>query len=109
MTLRRDFLAMTAGAVAARTVLPMAAKAEPAAGTGNWRRHTVPPGMYPARDSQGPCITDEPDDAALLASIAQFNALEHRIDGFYEPNDPAGATWRGTSFIWGDSPSRWRF
>lgn len=27
MTLRRDFMAMTAGAVAARTVLPMAAKA----------------------------------------------------------------------------------
>jgi hypothetical protein len=44
--------------------------------------------MYPARDSHGPFITDEPDDAALLASIAQFNALEHRIDGFYEPNDP---------------------
>ena len=30
MTLRRDFLAFTAGAVVARTVLPIAARAEPA-------------------------------------------------------------------------------
>ena len=39
MTLRRDFLSMTAGAVAARTVLPMAARAKANVRTSDNRPH----------------------------------------------------------------------
>jgi hypothetical protein len=62
MTLRRDFLAFTAGAVVAKTVLPLAAK---------------------AKVSQVEKPFPQPD-AALLASIARFVTLEHSINALYD-------------------------
>ena len=54
MTVRRDFLAFTAGAVVARTVLPLAARAEV--------RHGAAPSVHP--------------DAALLANAAEALRLD---------------------------------
>jgi hypothetical protein len=65
MTMRRGFLAFTAGAVVAKTVLPVAAGAKTAATSTNC-----------SQDSSHP-------DAALLASIARFNVLEHHISAHY--------------------------
>ncbi len=69
MTARRDFLAFTAGAVAAKTVLPLAARAEV--------RHVSAPSEHP--------------DAELIAVCAEFDRLEQAyIDrgGDYEPGSP---------------------
>ena len=54
MTARRDFLAFTAGAVAAKTVLPLAARAEV--------RHGAAPSVHP--------------DAVLLANAAEARRLD---------------------------------
>ena len=59
MTRRRDFMAFTASAVAAKTVLPMAALAEGA--------QAVP----------------SSPDAALLVALGEFDAIEHRYQSLY--------------------------
>ena len=64
MTFRRDFLSMTAGAVAAKTVLPMAAKAE-------------------KLRQDGAVLTPHPD-AALLAALSEFDAIEHHFLSLYD-------------------------
>ena len=68
MTLRRDFLSMTAGAVAARTVLPMAAKAE--------------------KLRQDGAVSTPHPDAALLAALSEFDAIEHHFLSLYERGHP---------------------
>ena len=60
MTLRRDFLAFTAGAVAARTVLPAVAETE-----GDFTMKMPSNGDHP--------------DAALLAVCAEFDMWERRL------------------------------
>ena len=63
MTLRRDFLAFTAGAVVAKTVLPVAAQAE------NKSADCADIQIHP--------------DAALLAALAEFDAIEHYFLSLY--------------------------
>jgi hypothetical protein len=64
MTMRRDFLAFTAGAVVAKTVLPMAARAE---NNGSNRTDILP---HP--------------DAELLRLIAESDALTAQSDALVE-------------------------
>ena len=78
MTARRDFLAFTAGAVAARTVLPLAAKAEPTAH--RWPDDLFPPGQHPRLDPH--------PDRELLVAIAEFEALEREFLGLFEDEAP---------------------
>jgi len=90
---RRGFMAFTAGAVAAGTVLPAApAIPTPLAAPvrdadGKWPRNLFPPGQHPA-DAHGPKIPDAPDDAELIALCAQLDALEREFiatDGSAKP------------------------
>jgi len=95
---RRGFLAITAGAVAAGTVLPAAAAVPSTIPTapvrdadGKWPRNLFPPGQHPA-DAHGARIPDEPDDADLIALCAQLDALEREFlatDFGAMPNTPA--------------------
>ena len=92
MTLRRDFLAMTAGAVVAGAVLPLPANAKGAqieppltcGIAGNWPRDIFPPGQHPALDYHGPSAPDEPDDAELIAALAEFDAIERHVNSHFE-------------------------
>jgi hypothetical protein len=93
MTMRRDFLAFTAGAVAAKTVLPMAAKAEPDAAKSvvqpvaepiaphRWPDDLFPPGQHPR-------LNPHPDLELLLA-IAEFEELEHQWDDLINEGSPS--------------------
>ncbi len=89
MSTRRGFMAFTAGAVAAGTVLPAAATAipmPPAAPmrevAGKWPRNLFPPGQHPT-DSHGPAISDGRDDAELIAVCAEFDVIERHINSHY--------------------------
>ncbi len=81
-------LAFTAGAVAAGAALPAVAAipTPPAApvrdAAGKWPRDLFPSGQHPT-DHHGPSIPDEPDDAALIAVCAEFDAIERHINSHY--------------------------
>ncbi len=79
MTDRRDFLALTAGAVAAGTVVPFVAKAKPT--PHKWPDDLFPPGQHPRLDA--------PPDLELLVAIAEFEDLEHEWGDLINEESPA--------------------
>ena len=69
MTLRRDFLGFTAGAVAARTVLPLAARAE------------TPPFVH--------AMSPDHPDAKLIAACMAFEEADKALyDPDFDPDAP---------------------
>ncbi len=80
MTARRDFLAFTAGAVAARTVLPAAARAQ---------------------EQSGPSDGGDHPDAPLIAACAAAIAVWDRIEAM--PPGQEDAVWDAAGAEWHDA------